>query len=79
MPVHDYLITDTGSFKKVSSHRQWMLSVVVGTSCTFGISLVLVVCWVYWCRSRFLFTSHGTYLIMAFSIKQVDDGDCTIL
>ncbi|KAM1765866.1 hypothetical protein ACFX14_004939 [Malus domestica] len=46
------------SRKKVSSHRRWVLSVALGSSCTFVISIMLLVFWVRWYRSRLLFTSY---------------------
>ncbi|XP_057950076.1 probable LRR receptor-like serine/threonine-protein kinase At5g45780 [Malania oleifera] len=49
---------DTGSSQKVSSHHEWIISVVIGISCTFVFSVVLLVCWVRWYRSRLLFTSY---------------------
>ncbi|GMN43521.1 hypothetical protein TIFTF001_012725 [Ficus carica] len=51
-------VKDTGSPPKVSGHRRWVLSVTIGISCTFVISVMLIVCWVHWYRSRLLFTSY---------------------
>ncbi|XP_041026523.1 probable LRR receptor-like serine/threonine-protein kinase At5g45780 [Juglans microcarpa x Juglans regia] len=51
-------INDTGLFKKVGGHHQWVLSVAVSISCAFVVSLMLLVCWVHWNRSRLLFTSY---------------------
>ncbi|KAF5472944.1 hypothetical protein F2P56_009600 [Juglans regia] len=47
-----------GLFKKVGSHHQWVLSVAVSISCAFVVSVMLLVCWVHWNRSRLLFTSY---------------------
>ncbi|KAM1883570.1 hypothetical protein ACFX13_004916 [Malus domestica] len=49
---------EAGSPQKVSSHRRWVLSVALGISCTFVISIMLLVFWVRWYRSRLLFTSY---------------------
>ncbi|XP_031253652.1 probable LRR receptor-like serine/threonine-protein kinase At5g45780 isoform X2 [Pistacia vera] len=43
---------------KASGHRRWVLSVAVGISCTFVVSVMLLVCWVHWYRSRLLFSSY---------------------
>ncbi|XP_044497057.1 probable LRR receptor-like serine/threonine-protein kinase At5g45780 [Mangifera indica] len=43
---------------KTSGHHRWVLSVAVGVSCTFVISVMLLVCCVHWYRSRLLFTSY---------------------
>ncbi|XP_062162896.1 probable LRR receptor-like serine/threonine-protein kinase At5g45780 isoform X3 [Alnus glutinosa] len=51
-------MNDTGSSQKVNSHHHWVLSVAIGISCTFVISVMLLVCWVHWYRSRLLFTSY---------------------
>ncbi|PRQ29207.1 putative protein kinase RLK-Pelle-LRR-II family [Rosa chinensis] len=51
-------VNDTGSPPKVSDHHRWVLSVALGISCTFVISVMLLVCWVHWYRSRLLFTSY---------------------
>ncbi|KAM1347404.1 hypothetical protein ACFX13_037368 [Malus domestica] len=51
-------INGTGSPQKVSSHHRWVLSVALGISCTFVISIMLLVFWVHWFRSRHLFTSY---------------------
>ncbi|KAL5772182.1 hypothetical protein ACOSP7_011789 [Xanthoceras sorbifolium] len=47
-----------GSSPKVHGHHRWVLSVAVGISCTFVVSVMLLVCWVHWYRSRLLFTSY---------------------
>ncbi|KAM1123436.1 hypothetical protein ACFX19_004916 [Malus domestica] len=49
---------EAGSPQKVSSHRRWVLSVALGISCTFVISIMLLVFWVRWYRSHLLFTSY---------------------
>lgn len=46
---------------KTSGHHRWVLSVAVGVSCTFVISVMLLVCCVHWYRSRLLFTSYGNF------------------
>ncbi|XP_002522232.4 probable LRR receptor-like serine/threonine-protein kinase At5g45780 isoform X2 [Ricinus communis] len=46
------------SSHKASNHHQWVLSVTIGVSCTFVISVMLLSCWVHWYRSRLLFTSY---------------------
>ncbi|XP_052201435.1 probable LRR receptor-like serine/threonine-protein kinase At5g45780 isoform X1 [Diospyros lotus] len=48
----------TFSDRKGSNHRRWVISAVVGVSCTFVVSVMLLVCWVHWYRSRLLFTSY---------------------
>lgn len=58
--TQEYFLTDTGSPLEVSGHHRWVLSVALGISCTFVISVMLLVCWVHWYRSRLLFTSYGT-------------------
>lgn len=60
MHLHGNLITDTCSFKKVINHHRWALSIVVGITCAFVVSVMLLVCWVHSYRSRLLFTSYGT-------------------
>nr|POF06790.1 putative lrr receptor-like serine/threonine-protein kinase [Quercus suber] len=51
-------INDTRSTQKVSVHHQWVLSVAIGISCTFVVSVMLLVCWVHWYRSRLLSSSY---------------------
>ena len=60
MHMQDDVITDTGSSQKVGGHHQLVLSVAIGVSCTFVVSVMLLVCWVHWYRSRQLFSSYGT-------------------
>ncbi|CAN0853508.1 Probable LRR receptor-like serine/threonine-protein kinase At5g45780 [Linum grandiflorum] len=50
-------VNETVSSPKISSHRHWWLAVVLGFSCTFVVSLILLVCWVNWYRTRLLSTS----------------------
>ncbi|KAF7803301.1 putative LRR receptor-like serine/threonine-protein kinase [Senna tora] len=47
-----------GSSPEVGSHRHWVLSVAIGISCTFVISVMLLIYWVHWYRSRILCTSY---------------------
>lgn len=49
----------TNSYKQVSSHHRWIVSVVIGVSCTFVVSVLLLVCWLHWYRSNILATSYG--------------------
>lgn len=49
---------ETGLSPKAGGHRRRVLSLAVGITCTFVISVVLLVCWVHWYRSRLLFTSY---------------------
>ncbi|KAI9198249.1 hypothetical protein LWI28_012472 [Acer negundo] len=51
-------VNETGSSLKARDHRRWVLSVALGISCTFVVSVMLLVCWVHWYRSRLLFTSY---------------------
>ncbi|XP_057466028.1 probable LRR receptor-like serine/threonine-protein kinase At5g45780 isoform X2 [Actinidia eriantha] len=51
-------VNETISYGKVSNHRRWVISAVIGVSCTFVVSITLIVCWVHWYRSRLLFTSY---------------------
>ncbi|CAI0475865.1 unnamed protein product [Linum tenue] len=46
-----------GSPKVNNGHHHWVMSVVLGFSCAFVVSLVLLVCLVYWYRTRLLSTS----------------------
>ncbi|GLT80118.1 hypothetical protein SLA2020_515730 [Shorea laevis] len=43
---------------ELQSHRL-VLSVAMGISCTFVVSVMLLVCWVHWYRSRLLLTSYA--------------------
>ncbi|XP_010274436.1 PREDICTED: probable LRR receptor-like serine/threonine-protein kinase At5g45780 isoform X6 [Nelumbo nucifera] len=49
---------DASSSQKSSSHRQWAVDVAIGVSCTFVVSVMLVVCWVNWCRWGVPFASY---------------------
>ncbi|KAK9227518.1 hypothetical protein WN943_012571 [Citrus x changshan-huyou] len=49
---------ETGLSPKASGHRRLVLSLAVGITCTFVVSVALLVCWVHWYRSRLLFTSY---------------------
>ncbi|GMY37503.1 probable LRR receptor-like serine/threonine-protein kinase At5g45780 isoform X1 [Fagus crenata] len=51
-------IDATCSSQKVGGHHQLVLSVAIGVSCTFVVSVMLLVCWVHWYRSRLLFSSY---------------------
>ncbi|CAN6553228.1 unnamed protein product [Malus baccata var. baccata] len=48
----------TGECNCACSYRRWVPSVALGISCTFVISIMLLVFWVRWYRSRLLFTSY---------------------
>ncbi|XP_024932792.3 probable LRR receptor-like serine/threonine-protein kinase At5g45780 isoform X3 [Ziziphus jujuba] len=57
--VDNGLFAGTKSLEKVNGHHhRWVLSVSIGISCTFVVSVMLIVCWVHWYRSRLLFTSY---------------------
>nr|GMD08338.1 probable LRR receptor-like serine/threonine-protein kinase At5g45780 isoform X1 [Ipomoea batatas] len=52
-------VNDTISTKKVSNHHRRIISAIIGVSCTFVVSVMLLVLWVDWHRSRrLLFTSY---------------------
>ncbi|KAK3017909.1 hypothetical protein RJ639_002785 [Escallonia herrerae] len=52
-------VNDTSSYSKIStSHHRWVVSAVIGLICAFVVSVVLLICWVHWYRSRLLFTSY---------------------
>ncbi|KAJ6893689.1 LRR receptor-like serine/threonine-protein kinase [Populus alba x Populus x berolinensis] len=51
-------VNETVSSEQASSHHRWVLSVAIGASSTFVISVMLLVCWVHCYRSRLLFTSY---------------------
>ncbi|XP_030548439.1 probable LRR receptor-like serine/threonine-protein kinase At5g45780 [Rhodamnia argentea] len=44
--------------QRADGHNRWVLSVATGISCTFVVSVMLLVCWVHWYRSRFLFNAY---------------------
>ncbi|XP_047262791.1 probable LRR receptor-like serine/threonine-protein kinase At5g45780 isoform X3 [Capsicum annuum] len=46
--------TETNSDRKISNHHRLVVSVIVGVSCTFIVTIMLLVCWVHWYRSRVL-------------------------
>ncbi|GLU22836.1 hypothetical protein SLE2022_388810 [Rubroshorea leprosula] len=52
--------TDSDSSTSVTGlhNHRLVLSVAIGSSCTFVVSVMLLVCWVHWCRSRLLLTSY---------------------
>ncbi|XP_059290301.1 probable LRR receptor-like serine/threonine-protein kinase At5g45780 isoform X2 [Lycium ferocissimum] len=47
-------VNETNSDRKTSNHHRWVVSVIIGVSCTFILTVMLLVCWVHWYRSRFL-------------------------
>ncbi|WJX26808.1 hypothetical protein P8452_15684 [Trifolium repens] len=50
---------DTGSSSQTGrSHRHTVLSVVIGFSCTFVISVMLLAYWLHWYKSRILYSSY---------------------
>ncbi|BAT87206.1 LRR receptor-like serine/threonine-protein [Vigna angularis] len=51
-------VNDTGSSQSTGGHHQRVLAVVIGFSCTFVISVVLLVFWLHWYRSNILYTSY---------------------
>ncbi|KAJ6377316.1 hypothetical protein OIU76_026313 [Salix suchowensis] len=51
-------VNETVSSERASSHHRWVLSVAIGISSIFVISIMLLVCSVHWYRSRLLFTSY---------------------
>ncbi|CAA3024487.1 probable LRR receptor-like serine threonine-kinase At5g45780 isoform X1 [Olea europaea subsp. europaea] len=52
-------VNETNSITRVSSHHHHrVIAVIIGVSCTFVVSVMLLVCWVHWYRSRLLFTSY---------------------
>ncbi|KAL8108201.1 hypothetical protein AgCh_024589 [Apium graveolens] len=52
-------VNGTNPYKQVSSHHRWIISVVIGVSCTFVISVLLLVCWLHWYRSNIVATSYA--------------------
>ncbi|KAL5707507.1 hypothetical protein ACHQM5_018402 [Ranunculus cassubicifolius] len=46
------------SQKTGGDHHRWVISVAVGVSCTFAISVTLIACWVYFSRWRDPFPSY---------------------
>ncbi|XP_071726523.1 probable LRR receptor-like serine/threonine-protein kinase At5g45780 isoform X2 [Rutidosis leptorrhynchoides] len=68
---NNYLCTSASSFncvnisnvngnsnKRVDSRHHWIVSVMVGVSCTFVVSIMLISCGVHWYRSRLMCTSY---------------------
>ncbi|XP_055806214.1 probable LRR receptor-like serine/threonine-protein kinase At5g45780 isoform X2 [Solanum dulcamara] len=47
-------VNETNSDRRISNHHRWVVSVIVGVSCTFIVTVMLLVCWVHWYRSRVL-------------------------
>ncbi|XP_025885148.1 probable LRR receptor-like serine/threonine-protein kinase At5g45780 isoform X2 [Solanum lycopersicum] len=47
-------VNETSSDRRISNHHRWVVSVIVGVSCTFIVTVMLLVCWVHWYRSRVL-------------------------
>ncbi|XP_022724282.1 probable LRR receptor-like serine/threonine-protein kinase At5g45780 isoform X2 [Durio zibethinus] len=43
---------------RVNGYHRWVLSVAIGIISTFVVSVMLLVCWVHWYRSRILLTSY---------------------
>ncbi|RDX67980.1 putative LRR receptor-like serine/threonine-protein kinase, partial [Mucuna pruriens] len=65
LPLHLFLTnlygllkTNAGSSQTTGSHHQRVLAVVIGFSCTFVISVVLLIFWLRWYRSHILYTSY---------------------
>ncbi|XP_010246459.1 PREDICTED: probable LRR receptor-like serine/threonine-protein kinase At5g45780 isoform X2 [Nelumbo nucifera] len=46
------------SSQNSSGHHQWVVDVSIGFSCTFVVSVILIVCWAYWFRCTFPFASY---------------------
>nr|GFB94832.1 probable LRR receptor-like serine/threonine-protein kinase At5g45780 isoform X1 [Tanacetum cinerariifolium] len=44
--------------KQVDSRHRWIVSVMVGVSCTLVITIMLLVCGIHWYRSRLICTSY---------------------
>ncbi|GAV57589.1 Pkinase domain-containing protein/LRRNT_2 domain-containing protein/LRR_8 domain-containing protein, partial [Cephalotus follicularis] len=53
-------MNDIGSLSTTVSnhHLRWVLSIAIFISCTFFVSVMLLVCWVHRYRSRLLYTSY---------------------
>ncbi|KAG8635483.1 hypothetical protein MANES_16G041600v8 [Manihot esculenta] len=49
---------ETVSSQKASNHHWRVLSVAIGVSFTFVISVIVLACWVHWYRSHVLLTSY---------------------
>ncbi|GAU30302.1 hypothetical protein TSUD_385230 [Trifolium subterraneum] len=58
-------VNDTGSSSQTTrSHRHTVLSVVIGFSCTFVISVMLLAYWLHWYKSRILYSSYDERLLV---------------
>ncbi|KAK8612733.1 hypothetical protein V6N13_092844 [Hibiscus sabdariffa] len=53
-------LTGSVSSSRASGYHRWGLSVAIAISSVFVVSLVLLVGWVHWHRSRIFVTSYGT-------------------
>ncbi|XP_057431852.1 probable LRR receptor-like serine/threonine-protein kinase At5g45780 isoform X2 [Lotus japonicus] len=51
-------VNDAGSSQTDSHHHHRKLSIVIGFSCTFIISVMLLLYWLHWYRSRLLYSSY---------------------
>lgn len=51
-------VNDTSSYRKVSNHHRGVISAAIGVSCALVVSIMLLVFWVHWYRSRLLFPSY---------------------
>ncbi|XP_027105563.1 probable LRR receptor-like serine/threonine-protein kinase At5g45780 isoform X2 [Coffea arabica] len=51
-------VNDGSPYRKVSNHHRWIVSIIIGVSCTFVVSVMILLCWVHWYRSRFLLMSY---------------------
>lgn len=58
-----FTFLEANSNKKIDNKHHWIVSVMVGVSCTFVISIMLLVCGVHWYRSRLICTSYGIYFL----------------
>lgn len=58
-----FFFSETSSYTKVThhGHHHLVVAVIVGVGCTFVLSILLLLSWVYWYRSHVLCTSHGTF------------------
>ncbi|KAL6544871.1 hypothetical protein OROMI_023733 [Orobanche minor] len=55
-------VNETSSYRKVSDHHRrhhMVVALIIGVSCTVAMSILLLICWVHWCRSRVLVTSNA--------------------
>ncbi|CAI9087242.1 OLC1v1021267C1 [Oldenlandia corymbosa var. corymbosa] len=52
-------LNESSLYKNSSSHHhRWILSVIIGVSCTFVVSVMILICWVHWYRSHLRLASH---------------------